>query len=61
MLELGLIKRIGDGATTNVWDDRWLPTAIGNRPICRKEGATAVHVADLLTDNGQTWNEEALN
>jgi hypothetical protein len=33
----------------------------GNRPICRKEGATAVLVADLLTDDGQMWDEDALN
>jgi hypothetical protein len=61
VLELGLIKRIGDGTTTNVWDDRWLPTVMGNKPICRKEGATAVLVADLISDDGQQWNEDALN
>jgi hypothetical protein len=26
VLEVGLIKRIGDGTTTHAWDDRWLPT-----------------------------------
>jgi hypothetical protein len=61
VLEKGLIRRIGDGTSTNIWEDRWLPTRIGGKPICRKEGATSVQVVELLSENGQTWNEEALH
>lgn len=59
-LDLGLIRRIGDGASTNIWEDQWLPTGIGNRPIYRRDGATAMKVADLLSVGGRSWNMEAL-
>ena len=39
-LEVGLIKRIGDGRTTNIWNDRWIPGATGGKPICRREGGS---------------------
>jgi hypothetical protein len=61
VLEMGLIKRISDGASTNIWNDRWLPTVTGHKPICSKEGATATYVAELLTADGRAWNEEALH
>lgn len=30
-LDLGLIRRIGNGQLTNVSSDRWLPTGVGNQ------------------------------
>ncbi|CAL4932085.1 unnamed protein product [Urochloa decumbens] len=60
VLELGLIKRIGDGLSTNIWSDRWIPDAFGCKPICPKEGATATLVCDLLQPDGRAWNEQAL-
>jgi hypothetical protein len=55
--ELGLIKRIGDGTSTNIWNDRWLPAGVGHKPVCKKDGAMATYVAELISDNGRTWNE----
>lgn len=54
-LEQGLIKRIGDGSTTKVSEDRWIPTAIGNKPICRRDGGTAIRVSDLMTPDGRAY------
>jgi hypothetical protein len=51
------IRHIGDGVTTNIWQDRWIPGAIGGRPICPKHGASAVHVSELLS---VSWDEAAL-
>jgi ribonuclease HI len=60
-LELGLIRRIGDGSSTNIWEDRWLPSGVGNKPLVRKAEATGVCVADLLAPDGRSWDEDALN
>jgi hypothetical protein len=59
-LQCGLIRRIGDGETTNIWRDRWIPGAIGGRPICPKTGASASRVSDLIVEEGGRWDEAAL-
>jgi hypothetical protein len=51
-LECGLIRRIGDGETTNTWSNRWIPDAIGGKPICPKPGASVLRVCELLTADG---------
>ena len=60
-LECGLIRRIGDGESTNIWNDRWIPGAIGGRSICPKPGALATRVSDLLAADGSSWDDAALN
>jgi hypothetical protein len=57
VLRHGLIKRVGDGALTNIWQDRWLPNHFGGRPLTPEGGQTAEWVAELLSENGQ-WNED---
>jgi hypothetical protein len=59
-LNLGLIKRIGDGTQTNVWTDNWIPEGIGFKPIYRKETATADRVNELINHVNMTWDQEAL-
>jgi hypothetical protein len=34
---------------------------MGNKHVCRKADASAIHIADLLNADGRSWNEEALN
>jgi hypothetical protein len=59
-LEAGLIRWIGDGSTTDLWSDCWIPGAIGCKPICQKNGATAKLVSDLLEPDDRSQNEQAL-
>ena len=61
VLQMGCIRRIGDGQSTNVWSDQWLPGGIGLKPVSRMDGATAERVCDLLSPDGRSWDENALN
>jgi hypothetical protein len=54
-LQAGLIRRIGDGSTTNLWTDRWIPQAIGRKPLCQRDGGSASLVSDLIDTDGASW------
>ena len=60
-LQCGLICRIGDGESTNIWQDCWIPRAFSGKPICPKPRASVVHVSELLSGDGRSWDEEALD
>lgn len=55
----GLIKRIGDGASTSIWRDRWLPNHFGGRPLTPGDGQPVNVVADLISASGQ-WKEDII-
>jgi len=60
VLQLGCIRRIGDGNDTNIWNDQWLPGGVGMKPLCRKDEAIAEQVSELLSPDGSSWNDAAL-
>jgi hypothetical protein len=60
-LQCGLIKRIGDRESTNIWRDRWIPGAIDGRPVCPKPGASALQVSELIVEEGGRWDDAALD
>lgn len=43
-----------------MWQDRWIPGAIGLRPVCSKPTTSAVRVCDLISTDGRSWDETAL-
>jgi hypothetical protein len=59
-LGCSLIRRISDNETTNIWRDRWIPSAIGGRPICLLPGALSTWVCELLVADGVNRNSQAL-
>jgi hypothetical protein len=61
VLKHGLIKRIGDGRSTSVWDDNWIPRDFSLRPVCAKQRNPPQRVCDLMCAATRTWNSEALN
>lgn len=52
----GLIRRIGDGSMTQIWQDRWLPNHFSGRPLTRADGQIVEIVSDLTTESG-AWDE----
>lgn len=59
-LKGGLIRRIGDGMTTEVWHDNWIQGTPSLRPVCRLSDDYVHLVADLLDEVGE-WNEELVS
>jgi hypothetical protein len=61
VLRMGCIKRIGGGQSTKIWKDQWIPGGICMKPVRRMEGATTEQVCDMLSPDGRSWDENALN
>lgn len=60
VLVQGLIKRIGDGSSTNInWRDRWIPNHFRARPLTPEDRQAVSRVSDLLLANGQ-WDVDAI-
>jgi hypothetical protein len=59
VLQKGLIRRVGDGSTTRIWLDRWIPNHFNGRPIVTNMNAPVTMVADLLTPSG-AWNTDLI-
>lgn len=55
VLTKGIIRRIGNGMSTNIWSDRWLPNHFAGVPLTPGDGQNVSLVSDLLTASGQ-WN-----
>lgn len=59
VLAKGLIKRIGNGASTEIWNDRWIPLHFDARPLTPADGQVVNLVSDLMSADGH-WNEELI-
>ncbi|GJN07431.1 hypothetical protein PR202_ga25263 [Eleusine coracana subsp. coracana] len=55
----GLIRRLGDGRGTNVWNDRWITNHPLGKPFTQRSNHQIQVVSELLTASSQ-WNETLL-
>lgn len=57
-LHTGLIKRIGDGTTVSIWDDKWIPNTLKMTPVARLGDAQISLVSDLIDSENWTWKSD---
>jgi hypothetical protein len=56
VLQQGIIKRVGDGTTIDIWQDPWIPRSWNRRPITVRgqelmDPATGMWDVELVRDN----------
>jgi hypothetical protein len=65
VLNLGMIKRIGNGEDTEIWGSNWIPRDGHLRAItCVMDAANQVppqRVSDLIDQTSMSWNHELLH
>lgn len=61
VLAQGLIRRIGNGATTHIWRDNWLPRERNMRPITSLQQNPPQLVHELISHATGDWNRELIH
>lgn len=56
LLKEGLIWRIGDGISVDIWEDPWIPRGETRRVITQRNGSILTKVADLLDPGTGNWD-----
>ncbi|GJN34287.1 hypothetical protein PR202_gb22936 [Eleusine coracana subsp. coracana] len=59
VLKKGLTRRIGNGATTRISEQKWIPYHFKGRPLTPPDGLRVELVVDLMTASGG-WNEQLI-
>lgn len=49
LLKKGIVWRVGDGSSINIWEDSWLPRDDLHRPYTPRGSTLVSRVSDLLT------------
>jgi hypothetical protein len=58
LLKRGIIKRVGDGKTINIWQDPWLPRLWSRKPITRKKNNIITKVSELINPVTGSWDSQ---
>jgi hypothetical protein len=59
-LKIGLIRRIGDGRTTDAWVQNWLPRDERLKPVAPRKDDAPQMVRDYIHHHIAAWNTEKL-
>ena len=54
----GLVRRIGNGETTDIWHDNWLPRTHMKRPLTSLVQHPPHKVSELINSTTCSWNEQ---
>ena len=57
LIKEGVIWRIGNGESVNIWTDPWIPHGKTRRPATYIEAAVLTRVVDLLDPVSGSWDE----
>ena len=60
LLKQGIIRRIGNGQTTEIWVDNWIPKEMTPRPITSLVANPPRYVSELMLPATASWNEEVI-
>jgi hypothetical protein len=55
-----LIRRIGDGWTTEAWTQNWISGDEQLRPIAPRKAEALMMVSDYINHSSATWNGQKL-
>lgn len=61
VLKQGLIRTVGNGETTNIWADNWLPRAEMMRPYGSPSIDPPSKVSELIDHTSAVWDTEKLS
>lgn len=59
-MKQGIIRGIGNGQSTNIWSENWIPRESSLRPILSLVADLPSKVSELLVPATAQWNEELL-
>jgi hypothetical protein len=60
VLQYGLIRRIGNGENTHIWEHNWLPRDVVLRPIAAKAPNPPRRVSELINHTSMQWREDVI-
>jgi hypothetical protein len=60
VLKQGLIRRIGNGENTSIWEQNWLPRDVGMRPIAAKVPNPPRRVCELIDHTSMQWKDAVI-
>lgn len=60
VMSQGIIKRIGDGASTRIWTENWIPRCASMRPFACLSADPPSMVSEIIDHTNATWNRQVL-